>query len=479
MGYQVPFPIPEVPGIYLRFNNQLAKGDPSQPHRAVVVGTRLSSGTVAADIPKVVNNGAEADAFFGQGSMLAEMCKAFIAQKSKVELTAVGVDELLAGTAATGEIAISGTATEAGELILLIAGKRVRVIVPNGTAAATVVDDVVAAITGEPTLPVSAADGTTTVDLTVKWKGVSGNFVDVRLDPNSKAIAGLTVTITEPSSGASDPEIDDALAALGTTHYNTVAIGFVDATNLGHLDDFLRPRWGETVKTEGHGFAGHTGSYSDLTTLAASLNSEFTTIFAPGPSPTPPWLWAAAVASVDARETVFDVNAGREGLVLEGMRSAAQEDEFAFDELNTLLENGISTCRRDANGRAQIMKLVTTYTTDSDGFADKSYHLVTTMRTLSRLRFDLTVLRARYSGFKVAKDETLGTLPNVLTAGKLRNALIGAYTKWRQAGIVQLIDDFIADLIVEVDDNGTDLVAFIPVRLVYPLNAIAGELAFL
>lgn len=478
MGYNVPFPIPEVPGIYLRFNNSLAKGDPSQPHRVVLIGTRLSTGTVSAHVPRQVNSGTEADGFWGQGSMLAEMCKAFLAQRSKIELWGVGVNEEAEGTAATGTIAISGTSTAAGELVLWIAGVRVRVIVPSGTAAGSVVDDVVAKINGMPTLPVSAADGTTEVDLTVKWKGASGNDVDVRLDPNFKVPPGLTVTITEPASGASDPEIDGALAALGNTQYHTVATGYVDTTNLGHLDDFLRPRWGETVKTEGHGFAGHTGSYGDVTTLAGSLNSEFTTICAPGPSPSPPWLWAAAVAGVDARETVRDVNAGREGLVIEGLRPPAQEDEFSFDELNTLLENGISTFTADANGRVNIQKLVTTYTQDGDGFEDKSYHLVTTMRTLSRLRFDLIVLRARYKGWKVAKDETLGSIPNVMTAKKLRNALLGLYEKWRGRGIVQLIDEFAADLIVQVEENGTDLVAFIPVRLVYPLNAIAGELAF-
>lgn len=478
MGYNVPFQVPEVPGIYLRFNNSLAKGDPSQPHRVVLIGTKLSGGSAGSNVPKQVNSGAEADGFWGQGSMLAEMCKAFIAQRSKIELWGVGISEDSEGTAAAGEIGISGTSTAAGELVLLVAGVRVRVPVANDTAAATVVDDVVAKIDGMPTLPVDASDGATKVTLTVKWKGASGSFVDVRLDPAFKVPAGLTVTITEPTSGATDPEIDTALAALGNTQYHTVAIGYVDATNLGHLDDFLRPRWGETVKTEGHGFAAHTGSYSDLTTLAGSLNSEFTTICGPGASPTPPWLWAAAVAAVDARETVRDVNAGREGLVLEGVRPPAQEDEFSHDQLDTLLANGISTFVADANGRAQIQKLVTTYTEDADGFEDESYHLATTMRTLSRLRFDLIVLRSRYKGWKVARDETLGTIPNVMTPTKLRNALIGLYEKWRARGIVQLIDEFAADLIVEVEENGTDLVAWIPVRLVYPLNAIAGELAF-
>lgn len=478
MPYEVPFSKPNVPGIYLRFNNTLARGNPQQPHRVVVIGTRLASGSVPQNEPRRVNAPTEADSFFGQGSMVASMAKAFIAQNSKLELWAVGIDELLAGTAAAGSIEISGTSTAAGELVLLIAGVRVRVVVPNGTAGGTVVDDVVAKMADIPTLPVSGADGVTEVTLTVKWKGTSGNYVDVRLDPDAKVPAGLTVTITEPTGGASDPEIDAALSALGNTQYNTVAIGYVDTVNLGHMDDFLRPRWGELVKTEGHGFAASTGSYGDLTTLAGSLNSEFTTVVAPGASPTPPWIWAAAVAGVDARETVRDVNAGREGQVIEGVRPADVKDEFSFDELDTLIANGISTVKADANGRAEVISLVTTYTTDSDGFSDESYRLVTTMRSLSRLRFDLTVLRSRYKGFKVSKDPTQGNIANVLTAPKLRNALLNQYDKWLKAGICQLIDNFESNLIVEVDPGGADLVAFIPVELVYPLETISGELAF-
>lgn len=478
MPYEPPFEVPAIPGIFLQFSNALAVGTPQVPHRAVVVGTQLAAGSVDENVPKQILSGAQAEGYWGQGSMIAEMAKAFLAQLGgKTELWGVGVDEEAGGAASAGGFAVSGTATASGTLSLLIAGTRIRVPVLKDQSAATVIDNAVAAIDDVPTLPVDASDGTTDIDLTCKWKGESGNSIDLRLDPNGTVPAGLTVTVTAMADGATDPEIDSALAALGDAKYDTVAVGYVDTTNIEHVDVWLADRWGPLVQKEGEAFVASTGSFSDLTTLAGSLNTKFVVVIGPGDCPTPQWVIAAAAAGADAILTKRQPNAPRNGIVLQGVQPPALEDRFSDDQRDTLLRNGISTAIGTPNNSLMLERLLTTYTQDDLGFPDASYSELAVMRVLGRMRYDLQVWRSRFSSWVVSSDESQANLPEVMTPKRMRGFLTGVYQTWMSDKFCQDLAFFQENLIVEVAENKTDFNVFIPVKLVYPLNAIAGDIA--
>src|SRR5690349_1901551 len=104
MPFEPSFDTPKVPGIWLKFSKALANTPSPVPHRMVVVGVGLSAGSVDELVPKQVYAKSEAEGFWGQGSMIAEMCGAALAQ-GKLELWGVSVDEEAGGTAATGSIA--------------------------------------------------------------------------------------------------------------------------------------------------------------------------------------------------------------------------------------------------------------------------------------------------------------------------------------------------------------------------------------
>ncbi len=479
MPYSPPFDVPEVPGIFLAFSNALQVTTPDVPHRAVVIGTRLPAGSVAENVPKQLLSAPQAEAYWGQGSMVAEMVKAFLAQGNGIELWGIGVDEEGLGVASAGDVAVAGAATVSGTLSLWVAGVRVRVGVTKGDTAAAVVTNAVTELGDEPTLPVTAADGVTSIDLTCRWKGISGDNIDIRLDPDGTVPDGITITITAMTGGATDPEIDATLTALGDAKYDTVVSGYVDLVNINHVDAFLEPRWGALVQKEGQGFFAHTGSYSDLTSLAGSLNSKFITVIAPSNSPTPQWVIASASGAADALLTKRRPNAPRKGIVLEGgVRPAAPEDSFPQEQRDTLLDNGISTATRTANGSLILERVLTTNTQDDNAFTDKSYAEIAVMRLLGRIRYDLQVWRARFNDWVVSSDETHATHPKVMTPGRLRQFLTGQYKVWLDAAFVQDLGFFSSNLVVEVAANKTDFNIFIPLRLVYPLNAMAGELAF-
>jgi phage tail sheath gpL-like len=479
--YETPFTHPEVPGIYVKISAALAFGEPDVPHKLVVIGMRLAAGAVAADIPKQLANVTDAETYWGQGSMVAEMARAAFDQfeTEKLELWGVGVDEDGLGTASTGDLGVTGTATASGTLSFFVGGKRVRVGVQVNQDAATVIDNAVAELGLMPTLPVIATDGTTTIDFVCRWKGTSGNDIDIRLDPDGAVPAGLDISITAMSGGATPPEVDTALVSLGDAKFDSVAMGLNDLINIGHVDEWLDLRWGPTVMKEGQAFVSNVGDFGTLTTLASSLNSKFITVVAPHTAPSPPWLWAAASAAKDGILTKLQPNQPRLANVLRGIVPAPLQDQFPQDQRDALLKNGISTTLRTPSGDAALERLLTTSTLNDGGFPDTSYRELAIMRLLGRLRYDLQVWRFNFNDWLVSEDEAQAANPKVMTPQRARGFLTTVYGRWIKQSFVQDAAFFSANLIVNVSPNKTDLDMFVPIKAVWPLNAIASELSYI
>ena len=55
-------------GTYVEITPQASLGDPA--HRILLIGTRLASGSVPANTPKLITAADQGQAFFGKGSML-------------------------------------------------------------------------------------------------------------------------------------------------------------------------------------------------------------------------------------------------------------------------------------------------------------------------------------------------------------------------------------------------------------------------
>ncbi|MCZ7009896.1 phage tail sheath subtilisin-like domain-containing protein, partial [Salmonella enterica] len=89
------------------------------------------------------------------------------------------------------------------------------------------------------------------------------------------------------------------------------------------------------------------------------------TLVGTGKSPTPPWIWAAVVAGVDAKEP--DPARPRQTLPLPGCLAPAEADRFTREERDILLHEGVSTYVVDAGGLARIERLITTYQTNASG----------------------------------------------------------------------------------------------------------------
>lgn len=443
-----------VPGVYLEVDNSEATANPSTvAQRVLVIGTRLASGTAAANTLQRIVSNAQADAAFGRGSQLAQMVSAFRKANTETPLYAIALNEPAGGVAATGTITVTGPATAAGTLTLYVAGMRLQIGVDLGDVAATIATAIAGAINANADLPVTAAAAAAVVTLTARHKGVVGNGIDLRdsyqLGEARPAGVGLTYALT--SGGTGTPDIAALIAALPDQQYTTFCLGHSDTNTLAAVQAELASRWDGLRMIEGHAIAVAIGTQAELTTLGESFNDEHITLMGVSRAPDPTWVWAATIAAVDATEA--DPARPRQTLALPGLRAPAEAARFNWEERNTLLYSGISTFEVDSVGTVRIERLITLYREDATGEQDESYLDLETMRTLIYIRYYYrTNVAARYPRHKLADDGAVyDTDQAVVTPSEFQGYLLSLYAQLVSAVICEDYDAFKASLVVERD----------------------------
>lgn len=473
------------PGQYIEFDNSRAlRGLPAVAHKVLVIGQRLAAGNVLANVPTTILSAAQAEEAFGRGSMLASMLAAFKTANRTTDVTAIALDDLVAGAAAAGSATFTGPSTAAGTLNLYIAGQRLQVGVTAAMTAAQLATATAAAITAATQLPVTAAvngGDTSKVDITARHKGEAGNGIDLRVNYalGETLPPGIDVALVQPTGGTGNPDIASAIAAMADTQYHTVVVPYTDATNLAAIEAELADRWGPLVQLEGHAFAAARGTVSDLITLGDARNSPHLTIVAAGKSPTPAWIWAAVAGAVDAFEP--DPARPRQTLQLPGLLAPAPADRFTREERDLLLHDGIATTTVDAGDLVRVERFITTYQESAAGEDDVSYLDIETVRTLAYLRATLRArIALRFPRHKLADDGTLFAPGQAVATPKLIKAeVLHLFREWESAGLVEGFEQFKSDLIVErnaTDANRID--ALIPPDVINQLRIFAGLIQF-
>lgn len=478
---QIPINL-RVPGQYIEFDNSRAQqGLPVMPHKIMVFGQRRAAGTVAQSVPTRITSPAQAEAFFGRGSMLSHMLAALKAANNFTECWACALDDNAAGALATGTITFTGSPTENGTLNQYIAGRRVQTAITTAMTAAQVATAVAAAINANTDLDVTAAAAVGVVTLTARHKGENGNYIDHRLNYyfGEKTPDGLVAVIAAMSGGTANPDVATAIAAIGAEQYHTVIMPWTDAANLVKLETEMSSRFGPLVQKEGQAFAAASGTHASIDTLVAARNSPHVSIMGSGKSPTPPWEWAAVLGSVDAYEP--DPARPRQTLVLTGMLPPAAQDRFTLSERNIHLTDGAATFIVDTGGRCLIERLTTTYKTNSFGIPDISYLDIETLRTIAYLRYSVrSRIGLKFPRHKLANDGTrFGAGQAIVTPLIIRAELLALFRDWEDAGLAENFEQFKRDLIVE--RNGSDpnrVDAVIPPDVINQFRVFAGQIQF-
>jgi len=430
--------------------------------RALLWGVKLAAGTAEAGVPLPGGVAAQGAALFGAGSMAARMLTAFRRRNTTGEVWVVPIAEPPAGVAATGTVVIATPPTSAGTLFLYIAGQKVSIAVAATDTTATTATKIATAITAATDLPVTAAATTSTVTLTCKWKGESGN--DIRVETNylgslgGEAFpAGLTLTITAMASGTGAPDFTSAIANLGDQEFDHNAFPFTDTASLDAFRDLIVARWAFDRQLYGWGFSAKRGTYAALLTFLAARNDPGMSIdMVEATVPTPVWEIAALNAAAAAQALNADPARPLQTLLLTGALPAPAKDRFMKSERAALALQGGWTHDVTRDGQIMIETSVTTYKTNSYGVEDRAYRRIETRATLARiLREQRAIITSEYPRHKLANDGTrFGPGQAIVTPNVVRARLVAQFRELEERGLVENAKAFKDNLVVERD--GTD-----------------------
>lgn len=454
-------------------------------HRVLVIGQPLGG---LANLNRLtrINTGDEAEVAFGKGSMLTEMFRALKNADTSLETWAVPLAENPAGQAATGALLFTGQATGAGTFNGYIAGKLAQAGVATGMTAAQLATAFAAAVNADGTMPVIAAvdaQNTAKVNLTCKWKGLTGNDIDLRVNYQVGELlpAGIGYTVTAMSGGTANPDITPAIVAMASEQWHAVILPYTDAANMTLLEAELADRWLPTRQIDGLAFTAFRGTNSATGTFGSGRNSFLVECMGTNIVPDPPYLWAAVNGVVSAAALAIDPARQLKTLPLPGLKSPAMGVAWDSPERNVLLYDGISTYTVDSGGVIRIDRAVTMNQTNESGIASEVYLDITTPALVSYLRFALIDrIVSRYPRHKLADNGTnFGEGQAIVTPNILNAEILCLAREWEEAGLVEDVDQFKADLAVERDANNRNRVnALIPPNLINNFIQFAGLLQF-
>lgn len=473
------------PGQYIEIDNTKAvRGLSQQDRKILVLGQRLTAGTVAQAIPTRVNSAEQAVGFFGRGSMLAAMIAAAKKANPSTDLWAVALDDNGAGVAATKTVTLAGTVTAAGTLNLYVGGVLAQIAVAAAQTPTASATALAAAINANADLPFTASSSVGVVTLTARHKGENGGNIDVRANYYQGEVlpAGMTVTVAAGVAGSGNPTIATALAALGGDQYYTIISPWTDVANVAALEAELATRWGPMAQKTGHAFHGMSGSHATLTTYGAARNSPHSTFIGANGSPTPPYIWAAVLGAVCEYHGAIDPARPFQTLELSGLLAPAVSSQFTREERNLLLKDGVSTFTVGPDGAVYVERVITTYQTNAFGVEDISYLDLETKWTVDYIRYAVRArIALRYPRYKLADDGTqFAPGQAIVTPRQIRAELMGLFRELESVGLVEGFDQFKEDLIVVRSASDPNRVnAVIPPDIVNQFRVFAASIQFL
>ncbi len=489
-----------VPGVYTEIDNSRAlKGLVSNPHKVLILGQKIvTEGTAVLNTLYTISRDNLADGYFGAGSNLARMCNVF---KDNNQFTEVYAMALSGGTVmASAVIHFSVALSHAGgvvstnneEVHLLINGSRFDLALTSGWSVGQVNSAFKTLINANSNIPcIAATNATSCLVLSAVNSGVIGNYLDVRVNyydgqsnPTCFADSVLISNFGVGGVGVGTVDIGDAWTVIENEQYQHIIVPWFDDTNMDALETELTTRFKPMEDKMGHGYAVTKATYASATTEGNARNNPFTTLMAEDNSPTDPAEWAAALGGICAYELNNDPARPLHTLKMQSILPPKIANRFTMTERNLLLYDGISTFTVDSTGNVLLERICTTYQSNALSIPDASYLNIETMFTLSEIRYQY---KARMiSRFMVTRqklaDDTFPAQPgmNVVRPKDIKAETIDVFTDLQNKGLIENLQDFVDNLIVERNATDKDRVdVLLPPDLINQFRILAGLIQFI
>lgn len=487
-----------------------------QEQKVLLVGQQTSAATATEKtLIQNLQSIAQVETQFGARSELAGMYRAFRAINTKTQVDAISLDDSGTGVAATGTIAISGTAGEDGTLTFFIGSNKnhsYTISVTDLDSATVIGDALVAAITADTEAPFTAVNSTGTVTITFAQDGTIGNNIPLYYDG---VIDSVTITLTGTASGANDPVVTGLYSVIGETRYqNIVAPDYAQSETLTLLD----ARWDIDNKVlNGVMFYGKTDTLANLKTLLTSVNTQ--NLITCGNklgtganlkgSETGElnYVIAATLAAVRSLGFTEDANlsnivSGNVGLLdrtggiqyaslpyfntpLSNISPIIASKGFTGSEIDELRDAKISVIGNNrADNGILIGELVTAYATDTLGNPDTSFKFLNFRDTYDvATEYQFNNLKVDYAQSRLTQGDLVDGL-SMANEDKFRGSMLQYYKELSDLGITpkgSTFKDFYNDnlsISIDLSLRKVTIEQIIPIVTQVGVIAITSKLAF-
>lgn len=361
------------------------------PQKIAVVGQGNTAATFATT-PLEITSAGQAAIAFGYGSPLHLACRELFpvygGGVGSIPVVAFPLDDAATGVAAAGAIGATGTQATAQSYKIRIGGIVTSDIpIPAGTTADAALALIKTAIDSVLEMPVTTGTiAASSLPLTAKWKGKTGNDILIEI---IGTVSGITFSLTQPTGGDVNPDIDDALDLIGTDWFTLVlnCFNYDDTDTLDKVFAFGDGRWSNTVYAPLVSIYGTSDVYAtrSVITDARKLDNVNCVIPAVG-CPNMPHVIAGAAVREIAKQANKNPAVGYKAALktLIAGSSASQENSAA---LNLSVNKGSSTTILK-NGYITLNDIVTMYHPDAE-MPNPGYRCVVTIIKLMNVIYNV------------------------------------------------------------------------------------------
>jgi phage tail sheath gpL-like len=481
-----------VPFVGVEFDpTRSSSGPRAMPIKALILGQKVSSGTMDEEKTYRVFSEKEVSKFAGRGSNLHMMAKRWFSRNTFTEVQIIAVPEADGATATTFSFSVSGTSTRQGEQQIYIDQEKISVGVGLGESFSVVGARLVSAINasaerGNIGFTASGIISGTDYDITITSasKGaITGKSVISFLYRDSDGfVPGLTFTEIVKVAGSGTSDISDSITSISEDWFNLFVSPFSDTTNLGKMEVELNSRFGVMRQIDGLCIFGYSDTVANTITFSTTdRNSPHMICVDAYGYPQNPDYVATLVGAEIIKSVESDAGKPLHRIDIDNLDKPVSSNRRNLEELNALTLNGVFTLT-PYESNVQTFGTVTMFLKDTSGTLSDAYRYVNTLYILMFLRYDfVSRIKSKYPRARLADSaEKIKSGISVITPTNGRVEAISIARGWETLGLVENIAQFENDIICRRSPTNKNRLEWIlPPDLINQFIVGSGELAFI